>query len=331
MPQAPDERKVFSMKRKSNWYIYVITLVVSFAILGFFVSTIWDSLFPASRDSQSGFNVNSADYRPSAEIRTTVLVMLSEMKAGTPTYYMLMNYRPRDEVIVFVPLPENMRVDYGGNTGSLYEMYDNLGAEAVVGGLNGALGIECEHYIKFDRLSLIDFVDLTGDVYVNIPTDITETKTEYTLETELVEVDGEEQEVTRQVKKEVENVLFPAGAQYFGGEKLYDYLVYPFPMGRDYSLAVHGSAAMNMLNRNFRDLSSTELQGYAEKIMSSTETDLSFSDYVEYQPVLQYTTENSINPCEYYIPYGENEGGYFILAANSAVTIRDRFGIGEEP
>ncbi len=64
--------------------------------------------------------------------------------------------------------------------------------------------------------------------------------------------------------------------------------------------------------------------------MSSTETDLIFSDYVEYQPVLQYTTENSINPCEYYIPYGENEGGYFILAANSAVTIRDRFGIEEE-
>lgn len=318
------------MKRKSNWYIYVITLIVSFVILGFFVSSIWESLFPAARDSESVFNVNSADYRPSAEIHPTVLVMLSEMKAGTPTYYMLMNYRPRDEVIVFIPLPENMRVNYGGNTGSLYEMYDNLGAQAVVGGLNDALGIECEYYIKFDRLSLIDFIDLTGEVYVNIPSDITEKKTEFSLVTEIVEVDGEEQEVTKQVKKEIENVIFPAGAQYLNGETLYDYLIYPFAMGRDYSLAVHGSAAMNMINRNFRDLSSTQLQSYAEKIISSTETNLTFSDYVEYQPVLQYSTENSINPCEYYIPYGESEGGYFVIAQNSVLTIRDRLAIVED-
>ena len=82
---------------------------------------------------------------------------------------------------------------------------------------------------------------------------------------------------------------------------------------------------MNMVNRNFRDLSSTELQGYTEKIISSTDTSFMFSDYVELQPVLQYTTDNSINPCEYYIPYGEENGGYFVLAENSAQTMRDRF------
>ncbi len=318
------------MKRKSNWYIYVITLALTFVILGFFVSSIWDSLFPASRDAESAFSVNSADYRPSAEIRPVILLMLSEMKAGTPSYYMLASYQPREEKIVFVPLPENMRVDYGGNTGSLYEMYDNFGAEAVIGGLKSALNIECEHYIKFDRLSLIDFINLTGEVYVNIPSDITEKKMEYVLETETVEVDGEEQEVTRQVRREVDSVIFSAGAQYLDGETMYSYLTYPFSMGEDYALAVHGSAAMNMLNRNFRDLSSTELQSYAEKIISSTDTDLTFSDYVEYQPVLQYTTENSINPCEYYIPYGEKDGGYFVVASNSVLTIRDRCGFSEE-
>ncbi len=318
------------MKRKSNWYIYVITLIVTFVILGFFVSSIWDSLFPASRDAESAFSVNSADYRPSADIHPTILVMLSEMKAGTPDYYMLLNYRPRDEAVVFVPLPENMRVEYNGNTGSLYEMYDNFGAQAVIGGIKSALGVECERYIKFDRLSLIDFVDLTGEVYVNIPSDITEKKTEYVLETEIVEVDGEEQTITHQVKKEVDNVIFPAGAQYLDGETLYSYLIYPFPIGKDYSLAVHGSAAMNMLNRNFRSLSSTQLQSYAEEIISSTDTDLAFSDYVKYQPVLQYTTENSINPCEYYIPYGETDGGYFVIADNSIITIHDRLGMTEE-
>lgn len=318
-----------AVKRKSNWYIYLIALIISFVMLGLFVSSIWDSLFPASDDAAS-YSVSHADYRPSPDIEPTFLLMLSDMKAATPVYYMLANYRPRDEIIVFVPLQENMKVSCGGNEGSLYEMYDNFGAEAVVGGIKNTLGVECEHYIKFDRLSFIDFVDLTGDVYVNIPADITEVVTKTVLEKEIVEVDGEEQEVTRQKKKTVEEVVFPAGAQYLNGENLYSYITYDFGKGTDYKLAVHGAMAMNMLNKNFRNLSSTELQRYAEKIISSTDTDITFSDYVEYQSVLQYTTENTINPCEYYMPYGESDGGYFIISDNSKATIIDRLDIKEK-
>ncbi len=312
-------------KRKSNWYIYLITLIVSFVILGFFVTKIWDSLFPTENDSENAYSVNNSDYRPSADIKLTALIMLSEMKAGTPDYYMLANYRPRDEAIVFIPLPENLKVSYNGNVGSLYEMYSNLGSEAVMGGIKELTGIECDHYVKFDRLSFIDFVDLTGAVYVNVPAAITEKRTETYLETETIEVDGEEQVVTKQVKKEVEDIIFPAGTRYLNGEELYNYITYEFGKGEDYRLAIIGSAVMNLVNRNFRDLSSTELQGYTEKVISSTDTGFMFSDYVELQPVLQYTTENSINPCEYYIPYGEADGGYFVLAENCAQTMRDRF------
>lgn len=318
------------VRRKSNWYIYVITLIISFVLLGFFVRSIWDSLFPTDTGADSAYSVNNADFRPSADIKLNFVVMLSEMKAGTPDYYMLASYTPRSESVVFVPFPENTRMNYKGNTGSLYEMYSNLGAEAVVGAVSETLGFECENYIKFDRLSLIDFVDLTGNVYVNIPVDITRSRIETFLETEMMEVDGEMQEVTKTVKKKVEDIIFPSGAQYFDGETLYSYITYDFGKGDDYMMAVQGAAAMNMINHNFRDLSSTELQSFAEKIINSTETGFMFSDYVKYQPVLQYTTENSINPCEYYIPYGETEGGYFVLNPNSIQTIRDRCGIVSE-
>ena len=219
------------IKRKSNWYIYVITLIISFVLLGFFVSGIWDSLFPTEKDAQSAYNVNDADFRPSADIKMNFLVMLSEMKAGVPDYYMLASYTPRSESVVFIPLPDNTRVSYKGNTGSLYEMYSNLGAKAVVGGIKETLDFECSNYIKFDRLSLIDFVDMTGTVYVNIPVDITETRIETFLETEMMEIDGEEQEVTKTVKKEVKDIIFPAGAQYFDGETLYSYITYDFGKG----------------------------------------------------------------------------------------------------
>lgn len=318
-----------AVKRKSNWYIYLIALIISFVLLGLFVSSIWDSLFPASEDAAS-YSVSHSDFRPSPDIKPTYLVMLSDMKAATPVYYMLANYRPREEMIVFVPLQENMKVSYGGNEGSLYEMYDNFGAEAVMGGIKTSLGVECKHYIKFDRLSFIDFIDLTGSVYVNIPADITETVTKTVLEKETVEIDGEEKEVTRSVKKAVEEIVFPAGVSYLDGEKLYDYITYDFGKGVDYKLAVHGAMAMNMLNRNFRNLSSTEIQKFAEKLIYSTDTDITMSDYTNMQSVLQYTSENTINPCEYYMPYGENDGGYFIISENSKATILDRLGINPE-
>ncbi|MBQ3842950.1 MAG: LCP family protein [Ruminiclostridium sp.] len=315
------------VRRKSNWYIYLIALVVSFVLLGLFVRSIWGSIFPEDGEGAAKYALSRSDYRPSADINITTLIMLSDMKAATPMYYMLMNYQPRNEVIVFIPLRENMRVDYGGNTGSLYEMYDNYGAKAVAEGIEGLLGIKCEHYIKFDRLSFIDFIDMGGAVYVNIPSDVVEKQTRAVLKKEIVEVDGVEEEVTRQVAETTETVVFPEGTQYMSGEKLYSYLTYDFKRGVDYPLAIQGSAAMNMINRNFRGMSSTQMQSLAEAIIKTTETDIVFDDYTTIQAVFNYTLENSINPCEYYIPYGETDGGYFILSDGAKSTMLDRMSI----
>lgn len=315
-----------AVKRKSNWYIYLLALIASFALLGLFVSSIWTSLFPEG-DEDSIYRVSKADYRPSAEINLTSLIMLSDMKAATPAYYMLMNYQPRNEKIVFVPLRENTKVTYGNNSGSLYEMYDNFGAAAVCKGIEDMLGIDIIHYIKFDRLSFIDFVNMQGTVYVNVPSDVAEKETKNVLRKETIEVDGEPQEVTRIVPETTEDVIWKEGVHNMEGEELYSYLTYNFRHGVDYSLAVLGSAAMNMINKNFRGMSNTQVQSLAEHIIKSTETDIILKDYTTIQPILNYTLENSISPCEYYITYGETDGGYFIVADNCKKTMLDRMGI----
>ena len=314
-----------SVRRKSNWYIYLIALIVSFAGLGLFVGSIWSTIFPEEDDSS--YSVSKADYRPSADINLTSLLMLSDMKAAAPKYYMLMNYQPRNEVIVFIPLQENMKVPYNGAEGSLYEMYENFGPIGPAKGIGELLGVDCVHYVKFDRLSFIDFVNMGGSVYVNVPADIVEKETRSILKKEIIEVDGEEQEVTRQVNEVFENVIYKEGAQYMDGETLYGYITYDFKRGVDYSLAVQGSMAMNMVNKNFRGISSTQMQSLAESIIRSTETDIVFEDYASIQAVLNYTVTNSINPCEYYIPYGEADGGYFILSDNCKETMLGRMNI----
>ena len=319
-----------AVRRKSNWYIYLIALIISFVLLGLFVRGIWDSLFPT--DEEGGkYSISRSDYRPSADINLTSLIMLSDMKAATPMYYMLMNYQPRNEVIVFVPLRENIRVTYGGNTGSIYEMYDNYGAKATADAIGEHLGIKIAHYIKFDRLSFIDFMDMSGKVYVNVPSDITVKETRQILKKEIVEDEnGEQQEVTRQVPETVENVIYSEGIHYMDGETLYGYLTYDFGRGVDYTLAVQGSAALNMINKNLRGISSTQMQSLAEAIIKTTETDIVFEDYTAIQSIFNYTIENSINPCEYYIPYGEADGGYFDLSDGTKATMLDRMGIVRE-
>lgn len=315
-----------AVKRKSNWYIYLLALIASFVLLGMFVNSIWDRLFPED-DEDSIYKVSRADYRPSAEINLTSLIMMSDMKASTPTYYMLMNYQPRNEVIVFIPLRENMKVSYGGNSGSLYEMYDNYGATAVCSGIEDLLGIDIIHYIKFDRLSFIDFINMCGAVYVNVPSDVVEKETRTVYRNETIEVDGEPQEVTRPVSETIENIIYKEGVHNMDGETLYGYLTYDFKRGTDYELAVQGSAAMNMINKNFRGMSSTQTQSLAEAIIKSTETDIVLKDYTTIQPIINYTLENSISPCEYYITYGELDGGYFILSDNCKKTMLDRMAI----
>ena len=321
-----------AVRRKSNWYIYLIALVASFVLLGLFLGSIWGNIFPEEDENGKRYNVSRSDYRPSPELNLTSLIMLSDMKAAVPMYYMLMNYQPRDEVIVFTPLRENTRVTYNGNTGSLYEMYDNYGAKGAAAAIGEFLGIKCDHYIKFDRLSFIDFMDMAGKVYVNVPSDITVKETRSVLKKEIIEDEnGEKQEVTRQVPETTEKIIFAEGVHYMDGETLYQYMTYDFGRGVDYSLAIQGSAAMNTVNKNFRGLSSTQMQRLAEEIIKTTETDIVFEDYAAIQSVLNYTTENSINPCEYYITYCDADGGYFVISDASRATLLDRMGITPAP
>ncbi len=286
-----------AVKKKSNWYIYIIAFVITFVILGLIVRAMWGFLFP-ERDDSSAAMAGTSDFRPDESVRLTCLAMLSETKAGVPQYYMLLNYRPRDEVVVCVPLKANTIVSSGKYEGSIKEIYNAAGPAEVVKGINKTLGVDCGKYMKFDKTSFAEFVDLTGDVYIKVPNELSFGGT----------------------------VMFEAGEQYMTGMELYSYMTFSdYGKGEDYRSAVHGSVIMNLINQNFRNRTATELQTFATKILNTAETDFIFDDFTANQSSFIYTTTSSVNPAEYYIPYGENdENGYFRISESSAATIRDR-------
>jgi anionic cell wall polymer biosynthesis LytR-Cps2A-Psr (LCP) family protein len=244
---------------------------------------------------------SSRDYRPDTSFNTTFLLMLSENKGGAPDYYMLMNYRPRDEVILLVPLRESLYAVVGDARGTLSDIYWSGGSESVVLAVKNTLGIDCEHYIKFDRSSFIEFLYLAGETPINIPYDLT---------------GGE--------------VEFYAGSHVMNGEELYAYLTYPdFGQGEDYRYRVHGMAISNFINRNSRNLTVTQMQTLFNRILNTTDTNLDFGVFTRNQPAYLYTTQNSFNIADYYVPNWTAEGEYSVITDSSKAAIRDRFGLRE--
>lgn len=295
-------------KRKSNWYIYVITFLIALGIAVLAVQSMEGLLFPEK--SSDALNYEAVSYLPSEANNMTTLVMLSEMKAGTPDLYMIVGYRPNKEVIALIPISKQLKATLGFTTGTLTDHYRNGGAESVMLAIQNATGVEIDNYVKFDRLSFIDFVDEIGKVTINSGYDIPS------------DVPGEDGNM---------EIFLTAGTHALGGEDLYKYLSYTDEeLGDDYKNMTFGSVAMSIFNSNFRNLSSTLLQSYFNKIINTTDTDMRFEDYTLRQQAFMYTSENSYNPAVYYIPYGTyEEDGSFTIAESSVATIKDRLGITE--
>ncbi|MCL2077625.1 MAG: LCP family protein [Oscillospiraceae bacterium] len=292
-----------AVRKRSNWYIYLLTFMITFVILSFVIYNIRDYLFPARNfPVTSG---SSMDIRPDASFNSTTLLMLSENKGGIPEYYMLLNYRPRDEVILLVPLRTNLYATAGNVSGTLNDVYRSSGSGGVMAALRTAVGVECDHYIKFDKSSFIGFVDSLGTAPVNIPYNLT----------------GEG------------GMDFYVGPQELSGEALYNYITYPDfnNPGEDYRYTVQGTAISNLINKNSRNLSVIQLQTLFNKILNTTDTSLEFADFTKNQHAYLYTTQNSFNIADYYIPSGTtDEAGYFNLSENAVATIWDRFGMREQ-
>jgi anionic cell wall polymer biosynthesis LytR-Cps2A-Psr (LCP) family protein len=273
----------------------IMSLIVSFVIYN-----IWDYLFPAQNLPAM---TSSADYRPDASFNATFVLMLSERKGAVPDYYMLLNYRPGDEAILLVPLKENLYAAAGNSLqGSLTEHYEDGGARGVMLAVQNALGIRPDHYIKFDKDSFIGFLDEAGFTPVKISYDLI----------------GEEMQ-------------FLAGDYEFKGEDLYNYITYPeFDQGDGFHCKVQGMAIANFINRNSMNLTIPQLQSLFTRILNTTDTSLEFSDFVQNQQAYLFTTQNSYNTADYYIPIGTTDSSnYFFISDTAAATIRDRFGIGQ--
>lgn len=287
-------------RRKSNWYIYFITFVLTAVLAAMGLSLIWDIIFvPKGEINRSGITSDV----PDASNNMTVLFMLSEEKAANPTRYMIVSYQPADEAVICVPIRADMRGQVGSDLKTMSEFYSEGGVQSVLYAVEGAVGVKCDRYVKLDRESFVSMADAIGKVSINCAYDV-------------INPDG--------------SVMFDVGVHSMGGNDLYMYLNYDnSSYGEDYQSQVAGSTAVSVINSNLRGLAATVIQSYFTKLINTADTNLTLEDYTKRQQAFLFTSTESNNPGQYYIPYGETENDMFILSDSSRETILERLKIEE--
>ncbi|MCL1788751.1 MAG: LCP family protein [Oscillospiraceae bacterium] len=282
------------LRRRSNWYIYLISFAATTVLLALCILAFWDVLFPAGTTKSDPWKT----YIPEYELNSTVLFMMGDEQGSVPNSFMLMNYRPGDEVIALIPLNASTRIKAGNKTGKLTDLYKQGGADTLMTGIKDTFGIECDFYVNFDRSSFTGFTSLLGEIKVNIPF--------------FFEGGG---------------IDLHSGEHHLSGGELFLYMNYAdFPQaGEDYNLVIIGSAISSLINTNGRHLDTESIQEAFNKILNTASTNLTFRDFANYQRALLYTSENSVNPANYYVPNGVYESDEFIISAESVANIYNRF------
>ncbi|GHU46670.1 hypothetical protein FACS1894120_3870 [Clostridia bacterium] len=287
------------IKYKSNWPVYIVAFIVASAVVGLFA---WNYYSEEIQPKIGGGSGNFSDYRPDGDLDTTFIVMLSESKGVVPAYYMMINYRPRDNVAVVVPLRPNTSLIDGRKIRTIQATYKSGSDDALRRGIRDTFGVDCKYYLKLDRSSFINLIDMFGAVPVNIAHDIGGTSP------------------------------FRAGSHALDGAQLYDYISYPdYAEGEDYRYVIHGSVITSLINKRAKGLTTSTMQSMFTLISNNADTNFTMDDYTRYQKAFQYTCDTGTDIATTVIPGGgvsdsaADGGTIFTVSPSSVDNIKRQF------
>lgn len=295
-----------AVRRKSNWYIYLIAFVIA---LAFAIATIFAFqwyLFPEETD-YVGLDHNgelTADFKPSAKDNFNAMLMISDGNADVPELFIMTCYNAVDNRLVFIPFPNGISMQAEGRT--LQNVYAAQGGEKVVEVMEQVTGIHCDFYSAIDRKGFITIVSSFG----NLDYEVTKT---------MIINDG------------VIAQTLNAGQQRLDAETIFRLLLKAdFGEGESYRFNCIGSILSDLINQNFRvlDGNSSLMDNYVRMIKEHSQTNLTDDFYTKHKAALLNSAEYGVSPAEYYIPYGEySDDGSFVLAENSITTIKQKAGL----
>ncbi len=286
-------------KRRSNWYIYIITFLIAGVIVYIVSNALLTSFYESQKREENVSQNTGTVFKPDKSYNFTVLTMLSDEADDNPDYYMTITYKGDTNSIILMPYLKNAYMK--GNT--LAGAYRNGGAEAATKLIADATGVKISKYIKFTKSTLIEFFDMAGNTTITVPT---------------------------QLKHENEDdktmTIINKGTNSFTGRQLYLYLTFPDYGVKDdtYSCKVQGSSYSEFINQNFHNLSEGYIEEYSHFIINFTQTNITKQDYEQKKKALLYSFSYANEICDYYVPYGEMTDKGYEISADSLATVKNK-------
>ena len=294
-----------AVRRKSNWYIYLIAFCITLAMIIMAIFSFRDFLFPKSQETGlSADGTLSEDFVPDHSMDLSVMTMISDGSADMPSLFVAVTYNAVENRLLFIPVTNGISLTSTGRT--LPNVYAAQGGKGVADAVSNVLGIKFDGYVKFDRASLTGLITTYGNV-------------EYDVAKTLLITDG------------TEVTAINSGDQMFTAEMVYRYIMFAdFDEGESYRFNMIGSLLIELVNQNVSYIDSSLLNAYAECIINA-ETDLTSDQFDSRKAALLNTVKYGINPADYYVPYGEyGDDGSFTISDNSITTIQQKSGQSEE-
>ena len=291
-----------AVRRKSNWYIYLIAFCITLAMIIMAIFSFRDFLFPKSQETGlSTDGTLSDDFVPDHSMDLSVMTMISDGSADMPSLFIAVTYNAVDNRLLFIPVTDGIALASSGRT--LPNIY---AAQGVAAAVSDALGIKFDGYVKFDRATLTGLIATYGNV-------------EYNVAKTLLITDGTEVEAIN------------SGDQIFTAEKVFRYIMFAdFGEDESYRFNMIGSLLIELVNQNVSYIDGSLLTAYAEDILNA-ETDLTADILSARKAAMLNTVKYGINPADYYVPYGVyGDDGSFTVSDNSITTIQQKSGQNEE-
>ncbi len=294
-------------KRRSNWYIYVITLVVTGVIVAVVSSILLESFYSSQRAGNTSVpdDNRGTAFLTSPTYNFTVLLTLSEDSDSAPTEYMTLTYRSDEGSVILMPYLASSVVS--GKT--LRDTYFASGEDGIMQAISAASGVEIKKYVSFTKSTVTEFFNMAGNTTLSIPSDI------------------------KYEDKEADTVtVIQKGTRSFTGSQLYSYITLPDYGMSDiqYPCKVDATSISAFINQNFTKMSEGSLNNYAEFIINFTKTNIEQEDYEVRKQAILYTFNNVNGPCDFYIPYGEKTDAGYVIAQESWKVVKDKISVEEE-
>lgn len=292
-----------SVRRRSNWYIYLIAFGIALAFAVMVILSFREFLFPEKTESVGLTSAGelAEDFKPDSTMNYNLLTMIAE-DDGFPELFIVCSYNAVESRLTYITIPNAICVGHEGR--DLPNVYAAKGGEGVISAIENEIALRCDGYVLFDRSSFTNLFTAFGNVECDVP------------KTLLVEDNGEID-------------TFNYGTQMFTAERAYRYIMFAdFEDGESYRFNMIGNLLAQLINQNVSYIDSSLLDTYIGALFTDTQNNLAAEDYTRCKAALLNTILYTANPAEYYVPYGvyEQDGG-FTISENSIITIKQKAGI----